>query len=183
MKKKVIISVLALALVLCLGIGGTLAYLTAKTDPVKNTFTYGDINIRLEETTGNTYKMIPGATISKNPTVIVEKDSEACWLFVKVEKSNNFDDFMVFAINPEWKKLENVDNVYYMEVEATTVRDVTYDILNGNGLIVKSSVTKTDLAKLTEDTYPTLTFTAYAVQKEGFDSAKEAWKIAIGSTN
>ena len=44
--------VLMLALVLVLGcaVGGTVAWLVAKTEPVVITFTYGDINITLTET-------------------------------------------------------------------------------------------------------------------------------------
>ena len=49
MKKKIWLSVAALALVLCCAVGGTLAWLTDKTEPVKNTFTIGDINIDLSE--------------------------------------------------------------------------------------------------------------------------------------
>ena len=43
---------LILALVLTIGgvIGGTVAWLIATPDPVINTFTYGDINIELDET-------------------------------------------------------------------------------------------------------------------------------------
>lgn len=62
MKKKVLISVTALALVICCAIGGTLAWLSTKTDPVVNTFTVGDIDIELSETTKD-YKMVPGNTI------------------------------------------------------------------------------------------------------------------------
>lgn len=84
--------VLMLALVLVLGcaVGGTVAWLVAKTDPVVNTFTYGDINITLTETTGENYKIIPGVDIGKDPKVTVKAGSEACWLFVKVEEEGTF---------------------------------------------------------------------------------------------
>ena len=57
---KAFAAVLALVLVLGCALGGTVAWLVAKSDPVVNTFTYGDININLEETTGSSYKIIPG---------------------------------------------------------------------------------------------------------------------------
>lgn len=94
MKKKATIAVVALALVLCFAIGGTLAWLVDESDKVVNTFTYGDINIDLSETTGEKYKMIPGNDITKDPKVTVEANSEACWLFVKVEKSDNYADYL-----------------------------------------------------------------------------------------
>ena len=84
MKKKTLALVLALTLLVAGVVGGTLAWLTDQTAEVKNTFTVGDINIGLTETTAD-YKMIPGNTIAKDPTVTVKANSEACWLFVKVE--------------------------------------------------------------------------------------------------
>ena len=84
--KKLVIAIVALSVILCCAIGGTLAYLWDKTTTVTNTFTYGDINITLAETTSE-YKMIPGKTIAKDPYITVDSDSEACYLFLKVEES------------------------------------------------------------------------------------------------
>lgn len=176
MKKKVI-SIVAVVLVLCCAIGGTLAWLADKTDPVVNTFTVGDINIDLDETTGDSYKMVPGKTITKDPFVKVEANSEACWLFVKVEKSTNFDNFMTYAIADGWTALPGVDGVYYRQVAATTAA-VTFPVLAGNTVTVKTDVTKTMLNGLTAATYPTLTFTAYAVQSDGITDVATAWAEA-----
>ena len=66
---------IAMAVVLLLGCvtGGTLAWLTDKTDEVINTFTTSDINITLTETdavnNAASFKMIPGYTITKAPKV------------------------------------------------------------------------------------------------------------------
>ena len=49
MKKKSLALVLALAMIVVCVVGGTLAWLTDKTAPVTNTFTYGDIGIELTE--------------------------------------------------------------------------------------------------------------------------------------
>lgn len=172
MKKKVL-SIVAVVLVLCCAIGGTLAWLTDTTNPVVNTFTVGDINIELKETTTN-YKMVPGNTIAKDPKVTVQANSEACWLFVKVEKSTNFENFMTWAIADGWQLVPGETNVYYREVNATTA-DTSFDVLKGNSVAVKDSVTKADLNALTRDTFPTLTFTAYAVQKDNVADAATAW--------
>lgn len=99
--------VLMLALVLVLGcaVGGTVAWLVAKTDPVVNTFTYGDINITLTETTGENYKIIPGVDIGKDPKVTVKADSEACWLFVKVEEEGTFvANKVTYSVADGWTK-------------------------------------------------------------------------------
>lgn len=174
MKKKLTVSLAVLALVACMAAGATLAWLTAKTDSVTNTFTYGDINIDLDETTGESYKMVPGNTIKKDPKVTVEANSEACWLFVKVEKSNNFDSFMEYEIASGWTKLDGVDGVYYREVASSTT-DTVFGVLSGDSVKVKTTVTKEQFNSLTSD--PTLTFTAYACQKDNVSTAAQAWNF------
>ena len=173
MKKKVL-SIVAVVLVLCCAIGGTLAWLTDRTDPVVNTFTVGDINIDLTESKNLNLKMVPGNTISKDPKVTVKANSEACWLFVKVEKSSNFDNFMTYEMADGWTALPSVAGVYYREVAATTTA-TELSVLKDNSVLVKDSVTKADLNALTRDTFPTLTFTAYAVQKDNVADATTAW--------
>ena len=175
MKKKLTVSLAVLALVACMAAGATLAWLTAKTSSVTNTFTYGDINIELKETTGESYKMVPGNKITKDPKVTVKANSEACWLFVKVEKSGNFDSFMEYGIADGWTALAGEDGVYYREVISSTT-DTEYYVLSGNLVTVKDSVTKEDFAGL-KGTMPTLTFTAYACQKENVSTAADAWNL------
>ena len=173
MKKKVLICVVAVVLVLCCAVGGTIAWLTAKTDSVKNTFTVGDIDIELKETAKD-FKMVPGNIIAKDPKVTVTANSEACWLFVKVEASENLESFITYAIAAGWTMLES--GVYYREVDADTAKAGTsYDVLTGNQVTVKETVTKEQMKALTPETYPTLTFTAYAVQKDNVTTAADAW--------
>lgn len=177
MLTKVLVAVLALALCTIFAVGGTIAWLTANTDPVVNTFTYGDINIKLDESDDLDLKMVPGKVITKDPVVTVKADSEACWLFVKVEESENFEDFMTYTMADGWTALADNDGVYYCEVTASDA-DQEFAVIADNEVTVKGTVTKTDLNALTADTYPTLTFTAYAVQKENVSSAAAAWAIA-----
>lgn len=179
MKKKIFIPIIALALVCCCVIGGTIAWLTDKTDAVTNTFTVGNISIVLTESTGTAYKIVPGCTIAKDPTATVKAGSEDCYLFVKVEKSANFDTFMTAAIADDWKVLSGETNVYYRAVEQNKV-DQTFPVLKDNKVAVKDTVTKKMMDAIIEapKTAPTLTFTAYAVQMqngEGTFSAQEAW--------
>ena len=187
MKKKSLALVLALAMIVVCVVGGTLAWLIDKTDPVKNTFTYGDINIKLEET-GTTaaadgsatkeFKMIPGYTIAKDPKVTVLAGSEKCFLFVKVVKSTNFDNFMTCTIADGWTALTGVNGVYYREVD-TADMGTAYSVLANDKVTVKDTVTKAMLNALTEATQPTLTFTAYACQYNSSNNtpftAEAAW--------
>lgn len=173
MKKK-LTTVLAIVLVVALSVAGTYAYLTDKTAQVVNTFTVGNVNIDLTETTGNSYKMVPSTTIEKNPKVTVEADSEDCWLFVKVEKSANFDSFLKYDMANGWTALDGVNGVFYRQVAASGTAQ-NFDVLADNQVIVKSDVTKTMMDNLTDATRPTLTFTAYACQTAGIDNAADAW--------
>ena len=52
MRKKTLALVLALTLIVVGVVSGTLAWLTAKSDTVVNTFTTSDIKVELKETTG-----------------------------------------------------------------------------------------------------------------------------------
>lgn len=174
--KKGLILILSIVMVVCISISATLAYLFVETTPVENTFEYGDINITLDESKDLALKMIPGNTITKDPAVTVLKDSEACWLFVKIDKSANFDDFMTYEIADGWTALPGETNVYYREVPATEA-DTEFAVLKDNEVLVKATVLKTELNALTEGTMPTLTFTAYAVQKDNVTSVADAWKL------
>ncbi len=178
---KSLVMILALVLVIGCTVGGTLAWLTDKTAEVKNTFTTSDVDIELAETTGDSYKMVPGATITKDPKVTVKAVSEACMLFVKVEKSTNFDHFMTYEMAEGWAELtgvEGVTGVYYREVENTDA-DQDFAVIKDNKVTVKDTVTKEMMNNLTEATYPTLTVTAYASQLMKNNDAKftaaEAW--------
>lgn len=170
MKKKTLALVLALTLLVAGVVGGTLAWLTDRTAEVKNTFTVGDINIGLTETTTD-YKMVPGNTIAKDPTVTVKANSEACWLFVQVTESENLDTFITYAIANGWTKLKS--GVYYREVSASDA-DQPFSVLAGNAVTVNNTVTK-EMLTAKDFTNPTLTFQAYAIQKAHFDTPAAAW--------
>lgn len=174
--KKALFTLVALVLIVCGTVAGTFAWLTAKTDTVKNTFTVGDINIELSESDNLNLKMVPGNTIKKDPKVTVKANSEACWLFVKIEKLNDFDNFMTFEVADEWTELTAGSGIYYREVGANEA-DQIFEVLKGNIVTVKDTVTKADLEGA-KGNNPTLSFTAYAVQKSGFASAAAAWTEA-----
>ncbi len=189
MSKRLIAIFMVMVLAVGAVIGGTLAYLTQKSETYVNTFTYGDINITLEETDTtldgdgdahtNLYKMLPGETITKDPIVTVKADSEACWLYVKLEKSENFDQFMTYEMADGWTQLPGYDDVWYMKLDATAT-DTEYAVIKDNTVTVKPEVTKPMLNALTEETLPSLTVTAYAVQysatQDALKTAEAAWK-------
>lgn len=170
--KKSIVAIIAL-LMLCTSFAGTTyAWLVAKTEPLENVFTVGDINIALTQTKPNINKLIPGANIATDPVVTVVADSEDCWLFIKIVKSTEFDDFMEFAIAQGWTPLESVPDVYYRQVYSST-KNQDFSVLDGDTVTVKSSITKQTVDAMSET--PRLTFTAFAVQEAGFDDPELAW--------
>ncbi|MGN0784259.1 MAG: TasA family protein [Candidatus Aphodomorpha sp.] len=175
MKKKTFVIALCLALVVAFAAGGAIAWLTDTTDSVTNTFTVGNIDISLAETTTD-FKMIPGNTIAKDPKVTVKAGSEACWLFVKIEESDNLDTYISYTVASGWTQLTGVDGVYYRSVAAVTA-DTDFAVLTGNAVTVNGTVTKADMDAITNGTAtaPTLTFTAYAVQSANVATAADAW--------
>ena len=110
MLKKIVVMFAAVVLIVVATISGTLAWLTAETQEVTNTFTVGNINITLDEAktdkygnplnedddivvvseaervNSNTYTLLPGKTYTKDPTVTVLANSEKCYLFVVVQE-------------------------------------------------------------------------------------------------
>ena len=177
MKKKSLALLLAIALVVVGVVAGTVAWLTDRTPSVTNTFTTSDINIELKETKNN-FQMIPGWTIEKDPKVTVKAGSEACYLFVKLEESKNFADFMTYEMADGWEALPEAPGVFYREVAAAET-DTAFEVLKDNQVTVNDTVTKEQMNALTADTYPTLTVTAYASQlyknnTQEFTAA-EAW--------
>ena len=54
--KKIVALVVSIALLLCIGVGSILAYLTDETDPVVNTFTSSNVSTLIEETFTNGVK-------------------------------------------------------------------------------------------------------------------------------
>ena len=178
---KLVVAMLAVTLLIGCAIGGTVAWLTANTAPVVNTFTYGDINIELTETKpeNKQAKIIPGVDIEKNPKVTVKANSEACWLFVKVEEEGTFvANKVTYSIADGWTKGDGTKipaNVYYRQVGAVT-ENTDFAVLKDNMVTVSDTLTKEDIKSIA--TNPTLTFTAYAVQKDGFNTAAAAWAEA-----
>lgn len=196
MKKKAWVSLVAVVLVLCCAVGGTLAWLTDKTGEVKNTFSPSDINITLTETPntdtdGNgendAWKadMIPGFSYAKDPVVTVKGGSVDCYLFVKFEENGNPSTYLTYdstltAAN-DWTQGDGTDipsNVWYRKVTASAT-DQSWNLLAGNTIAVKDTVAKDNMAVAAN---AELVYTAYATQlykSAGVEfTAAKAWENA-----
>ena len=187
MKKK-LMTVLALVLVIALSVAGTYAYLTSQ-DTVTNTFTVGNVAITLDEAKvdvdgnlvanadpvkGNAYKLVPGHEYIKNPTVHFKAESEASYLFVKVENGisaieaadNNTIADQIKANG--WTALDGVANVYYKQVDANTGADaIDYPVFGSFKIADNADTAAYGTAQIV--------VTAYAIQADGMTSATDAW--------
>lgn len=192
---KVVVLLLAVVLLIGCVAGGTLAYLMAKSSTVTNTFVAGEIGtLSLAETTGDSYIVTPGVDITKNPVVTFNGNNVAAYIFVKVEATDWTESNGTFSIGNSqemkwtvadgWTKLESVSGVYYREVvvdtdTANTAETEKYGIIKDNTITVSSEITKADISNYTKG----LAFTAYAIQKYGFNSVADAWTQAQNATN
>lgn len=201
MKKKAFALFLALALVVGGVVGGTVAWLTATSDTVTNTFTVGDVAITLDEAkvdengvavtpaervTNNSYKLIPGTVYTKDPTVTVTAGSENCYLFVKFEEIGNAPTYITYrstltAANG-WTQGDGTTipaNVWYREVnKADTTR--SWNLLVDDQIVIKADAVTKDT--MTAASGAKLQYTAYAVQKANIDSAAAAWEVLFPTT-
>ncbi len=179
---RALVALLAVVLVIGCAAGGTVAYLVSKPAAIVNTFTVGDINATLTES-DNTYHIVPGVDIAKDPVATVKAKSEDCYLFVKIVEANwpAFTEAdgttrkVDYKIADGWTKLADQDGVYYREVSSSDA-DQAFQILANNKVTVSSSLTKIELNTVTDQ--PTLTFTVYAVQKAQVADAAMAWRLA-----
>lgn len=119
MKKKIIALCLVVALAATAIVGASLAYFT-DTDDQTNTFTAGKVDIKLDEVVvekndeGNlvstetrteedqTYKLFPGMTVAKDPTITVASDSEDSYIAAKITiKGDLLDLYGADTANPK----------------------------------------------------------------------------------
>lgn len=205
--KALLLSLCAVLLVTATVLG-TMAYLTSQ-DQVVNTFTVGSVKISLDEADvkpdgsyesnhdarvkANDYKLIPGHTYIKDPTVTVKKGSESSYVRMLVTLSNASELKEVFGDSflPEeyvkgWDSTAWVSTgvaasdatnntvtyeFRYKDTVAAPDADVVLDDLF-ESFTVPGDVSNDELAKL-EDM--TITVVAHAIQADGFDTAEAAW--------
>ena len=189
-RNKALVLTLCAVLLVVATVMGTLAYLTAETGPVTNTFTVGQVALTLDEApvneygeevegarrTQNTYKLIPGNTYKKDPTVHVTGNSEDSWIFVKVtnginalEATGNTTIAAQITANG-WEPVEGTTGVFYRDYTKQAA-DKDYVVFS-NFKIADNANTKAEWTNAGE-----VTVIAYAVQKANVASAKEAWDL------
>ena len=125
-KSKALLLTLCAVLLVAASVLGTMAYLTS-TDTVTNTFTVGKVEIKLDEAkvnadgipvegaarvTANSYKLMPGNTYTKDPTVTVKAGSEESYVRMKVT-FNNATEIIALCTDPEFAdEVTGVENAF-----------------------------------------------------------------------
>ena len=211
MNKKRIVS-MALAMIMCvgIGIGGTLAWLTATTKEVTNTFfatglidpdpdpegkpggfelweheadRRPDGTYKLDmskEVKNNKYKVVPNNELKKDPFVRV-KYAEAGYLYIEVV--GTLPTTMTWSVDAgEWSAMEGVTGKNGGQVYKCNRGVIAPGKTQEVNILTggKIDVSK-DFDPNTMTKETTLVFYAYAAQSTGFSSAEDAWAATFGA--
>ena len=191
-RSKALLLILCAMLLLIASALGTVAYLTVQ-DTVTNTFSVGQVNITLNKGSEgnvdeNDHILMPGHTYTKDHTIHVDAVSEDSYIFVKVE--NGIASYEAASSAEEggyrtiadqikangWTALESAADVYYREYAKSSA---------GSDFAVFDTFKIADNANDAESwgsCDAQVAVTAYAVQKDGFDTASAAWMATFGKT-
>lgn len=202
-KSKALLLAVCAVLLVTASVLGTMAYLTSQ-DEVVNTFTVGAVSIKLDEAKvdqngvvvkdaprvdENSYKLIPGQSYTKDPTVTVEKGSEKAYvkMTVTVNKTDKLDaiDFDLMENVEGYNSANWIDKGYtedednntrtyefwYKEAVTATSADVKLPALFQK-ITLPGTITNGELESFKG---MTITIQAHAIQAAGFSDATAAW--------
>lgn len=215
-KSKALLLTLCAVLLVTASVLGTMAFLTS-TASVKNTFTVGSVKITLDEAkvtpdgkpvegaarvAENSYKLMPGHTYTKDPTIHVDDASEDCFIRAKVTLTNA-KEWIAIATKYADNKVENIikgtdDNIWWVSQPAVdeTANTVTYTFVYKNeshtdelGKRIWTRTDSKDLVLFNEIAIPggltnddlkgvgssKITVVAEAIQADGFETEAAAW--------
>ena len=205
-KRKALLLTFCAVLLVVASVLGTIAYLTAN-DKVTNTFTVGQVAINLDEAKvnpdgtpvanadrvkANSYKLLPGHTYAKDPTVTVLKGSESSYIKMTVTFNKATELDAIFAPDGAnltsifkdygsdyWIAKGNTENTtantrtyefWYKEAVGAPTADVKLKALFGS-ITVPSTINNDQLKTIAG---MTITVNAYAIQADGFENAEKA---------
>lgn len=194
-KRNVMTMALSLAMVGVIGVGSTLAYLTATDGELTNTFTFAN-NIKVDlyeegtigkgddSSSGKNYtNLVSGQELGKNVDVEITTSFDT-WLLVKVSqekpegkdnaKEMNLEETLTQITDAGWTQVMNGDEavpgVYYVKVERSNgMSSMTkYDFFE---TVKVPSVDPADV----ENGLQNVVIDVFAVQTEGLDTAYDAY--------
>lgn len=201
MKKKITAIFLCVALVAIAIVGASLAYFT-DTKTAENTFTMGNVQIKLDETnvndptgdrvTSNTYNTYPGAVVTKDP-IVHNTGKNAAYIRAKVEvkgwetNREKYPNYVAGELKDSLKYLIDGLGEGWSLVSATAANeDVTF-VLKYDGVLAAGAKTtamfqqvKVPAGLTNTDVFGTITVKADAIQADGFDTWEAAFNAFDG---
>lgn len=217
--RKFLLTLSAVLLLVSMTVGVTVAYLTDEASVI-NTFTVGKVGISLDEAVtdemgvdqgtrtveGNEYKLIPGHTYTKDPTVTVDADSESSFIRMIVTINEiaalkaacgvaENDPFLPQYFVNGWDSSKWVSTGvigapaadtcsyefrYYTTVSTADAAEKKLEPLF-ESFTLPGNATNAQLLALGEDLE--ITVVAHAIQADGFASADAAWEKFVPSSN
>ena len=208
-RTKALLLVMSALLLIVSTVFATMAYLTSKTGVITNTFSVGNVSITMDETLvneygkycklsgtdlvevatkaeagraqANSYKLIPGHTYTKDPTIHVADKSEPCYLFIKVVNDIIDIEAAGKTVNDQilakgWTVISTSGNVtIYGKATAIDARGGAVDVATFETINIATN------ADLTGYAGKTVTIQACAIQADGFADMNAAWTTGFGS--
>lgn len=216
-RTKALLLTLCAVLLVTASVMGTMAYLTS-TAEVTNTFTVGKVAITLDEAkvgadgkalTGdsavrvqaNSYKLMPGHTYDKDPTIHVASDSEDCYIWATVTLTNGAkwgevvkkyaggdmgkiitgtDEKLWYVTTPVSGQTDDTltcNFIYKNESKDENLKrvwqasDEVSDLVLFKKVVMPDGLTNDEIKDLANTT---ITINAYAIQADGFNSIEAA---------
>lgn len=174
MKTKKPVALVALLLLLCCTVAGTLAYLVTSTDPVTNTFTPAEVKTEVTESFEN----------DKNGTLTKSN--------VQIKNNGNIDAYIRAAVIINWADKQG-------NISATPVNDSDYEMTLGSGWVkigdyyycktttahgastapLIISCAKTPSAAVPDGYDLQVTILADGIQSEPADAVTQAWGVTV----
>lgn len=213
-RTKALLMLLCAVLLVAGSVLGTLAYLTS-TDTVKNTFTVGNVKITLDEAkvgadgkalTGqdaarvkeNNYKLMPGHTYDKDPTVTVKAGSESSYVrllvtvtfekeLTEVQLATKLDGIFT-GYDAKWTRIDDPESETKDNTDGSKYTVITYEYRYKE--VVPAANTDQELPALFKNVKVpgawtnedlaniggfTINIVGQAIQADGFANADAAW--------
>lgn len=158
--KRSLAALIALVLIICVAVGGTIAYIVTQTDKVENKFTPADVKIEIHETFENNVKS----------SITVQNVNDAknvpCYIRVKLVSNMQEDGNVIgsaainaFELNNTWFK--GNDGCYYYKNVVNVGASTANLLANGE--------------KITLTTGQVVEVLAEGIQATPIDAVKAAW--------
>lgn len=206
--KKILALAIAAVLLVAVSVAGTVAYLTSTTQKVTNEFQPTKVDVAIDEheyifssntlattfvgegNTEDTYKLIPGLTMPKDPHVTVPAGGESVYVYIKVTKENEFDTYITANVNTNvWSEVSGTDDVWYLTAgpvgnggaAAGPFYILSTSTTNPYGEVtVKPEVGGTvDMPAVGSE--PKIAFEAFVIQSATFADANAAYQAVYGT--